>query len=168
MNQFYTRHQEESGTPLATTLASSLNSTTCILPIWPESLRVVVAVATSHRNTDLSPPDDANLALSLELGCTEVFDLEREWYEIDKSIHSDGEDFIAVCSKSFDFSAETGIPKADSSVLAASQDVFCRALWIAGDIDRSFMAAESSMNSPCQGLGTTRGSHEGEKQGWEL
>ena len=70
-----------------------------------------------------------------------------------------------MCSKSFDFSAETGIPKADSSVLATSQDIFCRALGITGDIDRSFMAAESSMNSPCQGLGATRGRHEGEKQG---
>lgn len=53
-----------------------------------------------------------------------------------------------MCSKSFNFSAEIGIPKADSPVLAASQDVFRRALGIAGDIDRSFMAAEGSMNSP--------------------
>lgn len=54
--------------PLATTLASLLNSTTCTLPKCPESRRMVVAVATSQRKTDLSPPDDANLALSSDLG----------------------------------------------------------------------------------------------------
>lgn len=55
---------EASKDPLATTLASSLNSTVLIFPICPAILRMVAPVDTSHRKTDLSPPDEANLLLS--------------------------------------------------------------------------------------------------------
>ena len=50
--------------PLATTLASALKSTTKIFPMCPAILRIVVPVMTSHRNTERSPPEDANFALS--------------------------------------------------------------------------------------------------------
>lgn len=58
------------GVPLASTLASALNSTAWTLPMWPASRRVVTPVATSQTKTDLSPPDDANLALSWLLDST--------------------------------------------------------------------------------------------------
>ena len=64
--------------PLARTVASLLNSTTCILLICAAIRLVVVPLATSHRKTERSPPDDANLALSWELSRTYEISLVKQ------------------------------------------------------------------------------------------
>src|SRR6266404_65343 len=65
--------------PLATTVASALNSTTLILVKWADILRSVFPVVTSQRKTDRSPPEETNLVLSCALkqaigrSCTDAF-----------------------------------------------------------------------------------------------
>jgi hypothetical protein len=69
--------------------------------MWPANLRVVVPVATSHRNTDLSPPADANFALSWALCRGQG----GAGYSRQENEHSDAKDFVAVSIKHFDFGA---------------------------------------------------------------
>lgn len=59
--------ETKTNSPLASTLASSLNSTAKIFPICPGILRIVCPVITSHRKTCLSPPEDAKRLLSCAL-----------------------------------------------------------------------------------------------------
>lgn len=67
-------------------------------------------------------------------------------------------------SESFDFCTEIGIPETDCAILTASENVLCAALGIAGDIDRAFVAIESSMQASSESLRTSGGSHESKRQ----
>ena len=72
--------------PLISTLASALKATTLIFAICPGILRIVFPVVTSQRKTDLSPPDDANRALS----CALTVDVVRRvlWLGADGGAHT--------------------------------------------------------------------------------
>jgi hypothetical protein len=57
-------HGGNSHSPLARTCESLLKATALIFPKCPCNRRITCPEATSHTNTSLSPPHDANLALS--------------------------------------------------------------------------------------------------------
>jgi hypothetical protein len=54
--------------PEANTLASKLKATALTREVWPLKRLMIWAVVTSHKKTFLSPPQEANLAESGELG----------------------------------------------------------------------------------------------------
>lgn len=62
-------HRDGSHSPLARICESLLKATALIFPKCPCSRRITCPDATSHTNTSLSPPHDANLALSCDLQC---------------------------------------------------------------------------------------------------
>ena len=142
--------------PLASTLASALNSTVCTLPMWPASRRVVTAVATSQTNTDLSPPEDANLALSWLLDST-VNDSNGVSWAVDS--HGYGEDFVSVRLERFDLGARVGVPEAHGAVLATTQDVLGGPFGVADDVHRTTMVAERRVQLTSERLWASRRCH---------
>lgn len=125
--------------PLASTLASALNSTACTLPMWPASRRVVTAVATSQTKTDLSPPEEANLALSWLL---DGVSRRRRCGLGVRNSHGYGEDLVSVRLKGLDLGARVGVPEAHGAVLATTQDVLGTPFGIANDVHRAAMATK--------------------------
>lgn len=51
-----------------------------------------------------------------------------------------------------DLRAQVGVPQSNSPVLAPSQDILCRALGIARDVDRALVAVECDMEVAREGL----------------
>lgn len=112
--------------PLARTLASSLNSTAKIFPMWPDMRLTVVPATTSHKKTERSPPADANLLLSCDLEysrSTVKFTVTSRGGSEENS-HADGEHFIPVRGVSLDLSTQAWIPQPYCAVLPACEYIF--------------------------------------------
>ena len=75
-------------------------------------------------------------------------------------LHRDGENFITVGRVGLDFCSQAGIPKANSSILATSEKVFCGSFGIPGDVYGSFVILESSVQSTRERFRTSGRCHE--------
>lgn len=74
-------------------------------------------------------------------------------------LHCNRQDFVAMSSIGFYFSSESGIPKTNSAILAARQDVLRSSLCIRRDIYSALVSRKCVVKCSRQRLRTSGGSH---------